>query len=1124
MKRKRIFFVATTSLMSLGLTAMAWGQIAIPVTNPNFEDDVLADGVREDWTTNGTPTGWTAGYTSATDIPAYTLFLEDTSSYAGLYNPGPAEDYGGSVPDGSNVAWAESFTGFRDGLQQLLTENLVATASYDLSVLVGNPDVSPGGVDYVVELLAGSTVVASATGAAPTAGTFTPVNLNYVAPAVGDPLVGQQMGIRLLSADGASNLEVHFDDLSLTRTLASPVSNPGGPYTVGASGSLELDGSGSVASDTNTLTAYSWDLNNDNVFDDVTGVSPAAITYADLQTTWGMSVGANTIQLRVTDATGTSTASGTVNLSLPIGGQLGVLDLDNANGGVNPATGQPWAVGDTYRLAFITSQTTDAQSTDISTYNSFVKSVAESSTAYPKLGNSLWNIVASTPEVDARDNTGTNPGEGTGVGIFLTDGTTKVADDNADLWNGNIDSAIGLDENVNPLVEDRVFTGSNTNGTALVASPDGNVALGETGTAGVRTGRSDRNNGGWFVNFNTAGVNPNSVYAMSSLLRVIDLTDSTAPTVTSITDDQSGGPVGVPDPVVYTVVFDEPMSDGTVDVSDFENATGTPVTIDSVVQTADPAVFEVTVGTTTAGTLELQIKTGADLKDLAGNALDTGLPITDDVVITIEQDLVAPTLLSINDDVAGGPIVATKFSTPVYTVTFDEPMNASTIGVEDFENGGSAGVSIDNVSPTGDPAVYEVVVTTSSPGDLILQVAAGAAIEDLAGNSLDAGTALPDDTTITVNPVPDLTGELGVLDVVNANGGINPATGLEWAQGDSYRLVFITSQTTDAQSADIATYNAFVQGVAAASSTYPDLGNGQWKVMASTVAVDARDNTGTNPGTDGTGVAMFLTDGFRKVADDNADLWNGNIDNAIDIDENGQSFVIPNLFTGGVFTGSFADGTSVGDTGGDVALGVDTTPASVSGVQTGTNFINNVNPQVPATDGRWFRVWKAVWDAQRSVYAMSNVLTVQGPGGGDAYDTWAGTFPGLSDSDPELDFDGGSLETGLEWVLGGDPTDASDDASIAPTLDNSDADFFKFSYRLTDEAAADGNTAIKVEYGSDLVGWTEAIDDATDVIITTTPDGAAPGVALVEVQLRRSALGVGGRIFARLNVEVTVAP
>ena len=143
------------------------------------------------------------------------------------------------------------------------------------------------------------------------------------------------------------------------------------------------------------------------------------------------------------------------------------------------------------------------------------------------------------------------------------------------------------------------------------------------------------------------------------------------------------------------------------------------------------------------------------------------------------------------------------------------------------------------------------------------------------------------------------------------------------------------------------------------------------------------------------------------------------------------------------------------------------------------------------------------------------VITVEAVG----YTSWADGFPGLTASDPSLDFDGGGLETGLEWVLGGDPTDPGDDVTITPTFDNtSDPDFFIFTYRRSDEANDDPNTTIAVKYGSDLVNWTDAVA-GTDVEISVDADGAAIGIDLVEVKIRRT-LAVDGKLFARLNVVV----
>ena len=96
-------------------------------------------------------------------------------------------------------------------------------------------------------------------------------------------------------------------------------------------------------------------------------------------------------------------------------GQLGILDL-SANGGINPATGAPWATGDTYRFAFITSASTTAESSDITTYNTWVQGLADASSLNIGTAQGVtWNVIGSTDTVDARDNTSTNPEEdGTG--------------------------------------------------------------------------------------------------------------------------------------------------------------------------------------------------------------------------------------------------------------------------------------------------------------------------------------------------------------------------------------------------------------------------------------------------------------------------------------------------------------------------------------------------------------------------------------------------------------------------------------------------------------------------------------------------------------------------------------
>jgi hypothetical protein len=198
-------------------------------------------------------------------------------------------------------------------------------------------------------------------------------------------------------------------------------------------------------------------------------------------------------------------------------GSLGVLDL-SANGGINPATGAIWEAGDTYRLLFVTRQTTNAVSSDINTYNSFVQGVAASSTAFPRLGDGSWKIVASTPTMDARDNTATNPGvDGAGEAVFLMDGSTAIATSYIDLWNG-LAAAPNLDENANFLQEDRAFTGSNGDGTGVT----NNRELGGS-DPNVRTGHSNKTGLSWMVDFNVPATSLNSVFAMSDPLMVVEV-------------------------------------------------------------------------------------------------------------------------------------------------------------------------------------------------------------------------------------------------------------------------------------------------------------------------------------------------------------------------------------------------------------------------------------------------------------------------------------------------------------------------------------------------------------------------------------------------------------------------
>ncbi len=205
-----------------------------------------------------------------------------------------------------------------------------------------------------------------------------------------------------------------------------------------------------------------------------------------------------------------------------------------------------------------------------------------------------------------------------------------------------------------------------------------------------------------------------------------------------------------------------------------------------------------------------------------------------------------------------------------------------------------------------------------------------------------------------------LEGQLGILTPATLAGN-NPATGAPWAPGDTYRFAFHTSANTTAESADIATYNTWVQGLANATTVY-DIGVDEgvtWKAIGSTSDVDARDNTSTNPTVDGSGHAIFLLDGSTVIANDYADLWDGAIQNIINRTEQGTEWAH------WPYTGSYWDGTkSPGHASTYSALG--------GGSQITQGFAGNTTQWI-------WRVWTGDPPAtELPMYALSDPLIIAG--------------------------------------------------------------------------------------------------------------------------------------------------
>lgn len=145
-----------------------------------------------------------------------------------------------------------------------------------------------------------------------------------------------------------------------------------------------------------------------------------------------------------------------------------------------------------------------------------------------------------------------------------------------------------------------------------------------------------------------------------------------------------------------------------------------------------------------------------------------------------------------------------------------------------------------------------------------------------------------------------------VIGVASASSAVPITLPTGLTAGEQYRLAFVTSSGRDALSVDIADYNAFVTSVANAVPELAALGT-TWTAIGSTLTVDARDNTSTDPTVE-SGYAIYLLND-TKLVDDYADLWDGSIDVPLDVDETGAAETFP---SNQVWTGTATDGTAGG--------------------------------------------------------------------------------------------------------------------------------------------------------------------------------------------------------------------
>lgn len=186
--------------------------------------------------------------------------------------------------------------------------------------------------------------------------------------------------------------------------------------------------------------------------------------------------------------------------------------------------------------------------------------------------------------------------------------------------------------------------------------------------------------------------------------------------------------------------------------------------------------------------------------------------------------------------------------------------------------------------------------------------------------------------------------------------------------GDSYRLVYVTSQTISGSFTDTSTYNSFADDVANNNGGFSGSlisGISSWDAIISSNDLSARENTSTVPGTDGAGIPIYNILG-QRLADSYADFWDGLLatDVASSVAGTERDTAPPLISSGegdvqGVWTGTASDGTT------SLPVGAGTTTRGVSLIIPGNLFADS-----------WVEAASRTSASSLPIYGISSILTV----------------------------------------------------------------------------------------------------------------------------------------------------
>ena len=562
--------------------------------------------------------------------------------------------------------------------------------------------------------------------------------------------------------------------------------------------------------------------------------------------------------------------------------------------------------GEQFRLIFYSSLGDDASDSDIEVYNDFIRdTVALSGHAAIKPYSAAFNAVGCTASTDARDNTHTTyTSTNKGVPTYWLNGA-KVADEYEDFYDGSWDdeannkTQVGTNGLDTSNVANYPWTGCDDDGTEATSN-----ALGDTSPRVGRPNSTDAGNGPIGSGTTKSNVEHRPMYGLSAVFSV--MTDAEPPGATTGLTATANGPeeidlswtapssIGGSAITGYKIEFS--INGGTTwsDLVASTGATDTKHSQSSNLSAGNTRHYRVSAinsgGAGPASNVAFATTAAADV--LVSNTGQTGDPAATQSIgdqdkthsqgFETGSNPAGYSLASVGVHVSDADLSAGEtFTVHIYTDDGSGGLNALAYTLTSpttYKNHAVNKFTAPDGATLAAGAAYHVVfeATGNSASDFILGVTSSNeqdtgsevrwTIEDarrFEGSSSSTGTNYQVSVNGTARPT-----------IVPSDWSLMP-TGL--GAGDQFRLIFISSTRRDAVPTDIADYNTFIQGLAAAGHTDIQPYSAGFAVVGCTADTDATHNTGTT----GTGVPIYWLNGNTnspKVADDYANFYDGDWD------------------------------------------------------------------------------------------------------------------------------------------------------------------------------------------------------------------------------------------------------